>query len=218
MSLARITRLSGAQYLCLTISKLLLSCTSHKFRLTWRGSGEAGEASLMVSQKSLLLCLLVAGAFGDCVAPADITLSTETWVPDPLIAGSASFIVVSGSNDQSTSFTWSYCTVTLTQGDYSFGSTSLGSCPTSEVAPGATFSFQTDTVWVPQDAPEGSYTWELSTYDVNKNLAGCWSGSGVQVVWNVITCTSGPLVVTQLTWRNTTLYIGETDYLLPLWM
>lgn len=131
----------------------------------------------MACQRSLLLCLLVAGAFGTCVAPAGITMNFETWVPETPYVGEASYMVVNGTNHQTSSFTWTHCQINLYQGTYSYGSQGYIPCWTDEVKSGANFRFQTGVVWVPQDAPLGSYTWELMTYDDNGNQGGCWSGS-----------------------------------------
>lgn len=131
----------------------------------------------MATQRSLLLCFLVAGAFGTCVAPVDITLNFETWVPETPYVGEASYIVVNGTNHQTTSFTAAFCQITMTQGSYSYGSEGYIPCWTDEVKPGANFRFQTGAVWVPQDAPLGTYTWELCVYTENKSLIGCWCSS-----------------------------------------
>jgi len=114
---------------------------------------------------------------GVCVAPADISLRMETWVPQTPYVGQASFIVVNGTNNQATSFTWTHCQMTLSQGSYSYGSDDNLACWTNEVKSGANFRFQTGAIWVPVNAPLGQYTWQLTPYDQYGNAAGCWSGT-----------------------------------------
>jgi len=171
----------------------------------------------MAGRSLVLLGLLVAGAFATCSAPSGISMLFETWVPVTPYVGEASYMVVNGTNNQATSFTWTHCTIELYQGSYSYGTKDYIPCWTDEVKPGASFRFQSDVVWVPADAPLGAYTWELTTYDQFGNEGGCWSGS-LDVEEdpnpnNNVCVAPTDISLSSETWVPATPYSGEASFI-----
>ena len=103
----------------------------------------------------------------------------ETWVPNRLQRGGASYVVVSGVNSGPLQASSNTCSVTLTQGSYSYRSRGRVACGTGLVAAGQDFHLHTALVWVPYDAPFGVYSTEIQAYDSTGVAVGCWSGTVV---------------------------------------
>lgn len=112
----------------------------------------------------------------DTCCPGIFTGHTETWVPVKPQRGNASYVVVQGTNTASYTANAYNCTVTLTQGSYSYGSNGRIACWTGPVAAGAGFRVQTAAVWVPAKAPLGQYTTEIQAFSLTGQAVGCWHG------------------------------------------